>query len=336
MKQPIMNLNKVPAIPEHQAFSDATLTWIARQNLWNLWVPEAFGGVESALQEGLSILQSLARTDGSLGWTVTLCAGANFFVGNLQPDFARQLFNGQPVIMGGSGGVFGTANRLTQGYNLNGHWRYATGAPYLTHFTLNAALTENGEPLTNPDGTEVVKSFVLPANQVTVTEDWQTMGLKATATHSFDVSDVQVDDGQSFTYDKVYLPQPLYKLDFAVFADLTLWVNYIGMAEHLYSETQGCQQSDVRTQLHAAITSANKEVSRLASECEQLAGNHATFDDIVVKAVHNSACASVAELTRAVVGVYPYLGISAASQGNVVNQIFRDYFTATQHHIFHR
>ncbi|NVK54079.1 MAG: acyl-CoA dehydrogenase [Alteromonadaceae bacterium] len=329
-----MNLSKVPDIPEHHRLSRTTLAWITQQNLWNLWVPESFGGVECSLEEGLNTLQTLARHDGSLGWTVTLCAGANFFIGNLQPEYAEKLFNGQPVILGGSGGVFGSASPSNQGYHIQGRWRYATGAPYLTHFTLSAKLTQNGKPVLNQQGGEAVKSFVLPAGQVSVIDDWRTMGLKATATHSFAVQDAYADDIQSFTYDKVYLPQPLYQLDFGVFADLTLWVNYIGMAEHLYAETVESKQLPAREQLKAVIHSANADCQRLAAQCASLKAHNTVFEQSVVRDVHRTACASVAQLNHAIVGLYPYSGIRAASTGSVVNQIFRDYFTATQHHIF--
>ncbi len=134
-------------------FSAEVLDWIAKENLWNLWVPENYGGLESSFSEGLVKLKNLARLDGSLGWTVTLCSGANFFVGNLIPEAAEGIFKAsEKPVLGGSGGVFGTAEKIGEEYLISGKWRYATGAPYLTHFTLNAKILENGKELTNPDG----------------------------------------------------------------------------------------------------------------------------------------------------------------------------------------
>src|SRR5699024_10368812 len=130
------------------------LNWVEKENLWNLWVPKAYGGLECSFSEGLHKLKELAKTDGSLGWTVTLCSGANYFIGNLPKKTAEDIFINpdSPVCMGGSGGVFGTAEKQGDHYLLSGKWRYATGAPYLTHFTLNAEIHENGVQLQNPDG----------------------------------------------------------------------------------------------------------------------------------------------------------------------------------------
>ena len=68
----------------HQKVFDAeTLKAIATAKLWNIWVPKTHGGLELGLTEGLRTLQQLASIDGSLGWTVTLCSGANYFIGNV-------------------------------------------------------------------------------------------------------------------------------------------------------------------------------------------------------------------------------------------------------------
>ena len=196
-------------------------------------MPKKYGGLEFTLTEGLLKLQELARIDGSLGWTVTLCSGANYFIGNLEPETAAQIFKtSKPTILGGSGGVFGTAEKIGDDYKISGTWRYATGANYLTHFTLNAEIYENGKALLNEDGSPKIRSFILPKNDVKIVEDWNTMGLKASVTHSFEVKNVFVSKRFSFIYNEFNQPQDIFKIPFSVFADLTLWVNYVGMVQH--------------------------------------------------------------------------------------------------------
>ncbi len=329
-----MPLSAPPEIEENRQLSASTLSWIAMHNLWNLWVPRDFGGLEVELLDGLRILQSLARTDGSLDWTVTLCAGANYFIGNLKPEFAAELFIGNRVILGGSGGLFGDASKTASGYRLNGQWRYATGAPYLSHFTLNARLLNGTEVLKDKHGQPKFSSFVVPAEQVEVTEDWQTMGLVATATHSFTVQDVDVTEQQGFHYETVFLPQAIYQLNFSVFADLTLWVNYIGMAEHFLSLSSDFVSSSLLQTLQETLTHANQMVETLATECLQVVSDNVNFTEPLVSKVHREASMSVAHISQAITAIYPYTGIKGASQNSAINRVFRDYFTATQHHIF--
>tara|TARA_R110002049_G_scaffold28018_4_gene96627 strand:- start:38475 stop:39503 length:1029 start_codon:yes stop_codon:yes gene_type:complete len=319
-------------------FSVETLQWVEQHDYWNLWVPKKYGGLESTLSEGLKTLKSLARIDGSLGWTVTLCSGANYFIGNLRPEVAQEIFvdKHQPVCFGGSGGVFGTAEKQGENYTISGTWKYATGAPYLSHFTLNAKIMENGEPVLDENREPLIRSFVVPRNQVTVHDDWDTMGMKATATRSFSVNDVVVDPKYSFLYNRFYHPQLIYKIHFSVFADLTLWVNYIGMAEHYLEEASRNLEKCMLTDLTTTINSANKQVDTFVQQIEHLLNEEKSFSIEFIQQVHETASRSVKEISKNIIAIFPLLGIRSCTENTVLNQIFRDYFTATQHHIFSR
>ncbi len=320
-----------------EVFSSEILEWIDKENLWNLWVPKKYGGLEMPFSQGLVKLKELAFVDGSLGWTVTLCSGANYFVGNLVPEAAEEIFlNTSKPVLGGSGGAFGTAEKKGNEYVISGKWRYATGAPYLTHFTLNAKILENGKELLNPDGSQKTLSFVLPKKDVEIIEDWNTMGLKATATQSFVVREVKVPGKFSFIYDKFHLPQPVFKINFSIFADLTLWVNYIGMAQHFYEEASKDREPEKIKVLKNSISEANDLLFSYSEEIEETALGTSHFSQDYIQKVHRSAAGSVNRLSKAIIEVYPLLGVKASRKNSVPNQIFRDYFTATQHHIFHQ
>lgn len=325
-----------PTLFEAPEFSTETLQWITDRNLWNLWVPKAYNGLESSLTEGLKTLQALAKTDGSLGWTVTLCSGANYFIGNLKPDIADQIFlnTKETVCFGGSGGVFGTAEQQGDHYIISGEWRYATGAPYLSHFTLNAKIMSNGNPVLNPDGTPLVYSFVIPKENVAIIKDWDTMGLKATATHSFKVDSVRVSSKQAFVYNQFYLPQPIFKIPFMVFADLTLWVNYLGMAEYFLYEASKILEAKSLEPFYVLLSKTNQRLYKFAERIEQLTASDTTIPEAYIQTIHKTASASVKNMSQVILNTYPLLGIKACNQQHPLNNIFRDYFTATQHHIF--
>lgn len=322
-------LNKL-TLPEE------VLDWIAHNNYWNIWVPRAYGGLEKSFTEGLETLKSLAFIDGSLGWTTTLCSGANFFIGNLKPKVATSLFSTQEnTIFGGSGGLFGTAEKQGDTYLISGIWRYATGAPYLTHFTLNAKIIKNGLPLKHADGSPVFRSFVLPKSQVSIIQDWNTMGLLSTATHSFEVDSARVHQDHSFSYNKQLHSQAIFKIPFALFADLTTWVNYLGMAEHYLQEVRASHQDNLQiTHLSQQLKDANQRLLEYAFSIET-----AIIDDIAItedfqKEVHQYAVETLRQLSKALLDIHPFMGIKASRLDCQLNVIFRDFFTATQHHIF--
>lgn len=335
-KTPMKPLN--PPVLELPEFSDDVLEWIAHNNLWNLWVPKAFNGLELPLTKGLQKLQKLAKIDGSLGWTVTLCSGANYFIGNLQPEASSEIFlsSNKMVCFGGSGGVFGTAEQQGDAYSISGEWHYATGAPYLTHFTLNAKITNKGQPVLHEDGTPLIYSFVIPKEAVTVIKNWNTMGLKATATHSFKLNSVLIASKYTFVYNTCYLPQPIFKIPFSMFADLTLWVNYLGMAEHYLDEAATILEQEILEPFSLLLLKTNQQLYKFAEHIELLTTNETVISEAYIKTIHATASALVKEISNAILNIYPLLGVKACSEQHALNIIFRDYFTATQHHIFSR
>jgi indole-3-acetate monooxygenase len=161
---------------------------IHHERLLQIWVPKRYGGLGLRLKEGLQLLFDWSKIDGSLGWMLTLCSGANFFSRNLKPNIAKELFSNSKTCFGGSGMIGGTAEKQSNGtFLINGLWHFATGAPHLSYFTLNAKLTENENPLLDESGNELIRSFVISKNQTEIIPNWKSMGLKATGTYSFKV-----------------------------------------------------------------------------------------------------------------------------------------------------
>lgn len=187
-----------------------------------------------SLPEGLKIEEALARIDGSLGWTITLCSGATQFIGYLPAELSEKVFRNGKVCFGGSGAVTGTAIETEDGYTINGFWKYATGAPYCTHFTANCLIKKNGKELLNKKGEPVYKSFLFTKDEVQIFKDWNTMGLRATASDSFSVKDLKITKERSFIIDPNHstLPGLIYQYPFLQFAETTLAVNISGIALH--------------------------------------------------------------------------------------------------------
>ncbi|MCP3704249.1 MAG: hypothetical protein GY954_15135, partial [Alteromonas sp.] len=139
---------------------------------------------------------------------------------------------------------------------------------------------------------------------------------------------------QGFHYETVFLPQAIYQLNFSVFADLTLWVNYIGMGEHFLALSSNSVSPSHLYTLQDTLTHANLRVENLAEECLQVVREKVDFTEQLVNKVHREASMSVVNISKAITAIYPYTRIKGASQNTALNRVFRDYFTATQHHIF--
>jgi alkylation response protein AidB-like acyl-CoA dehydrogenase len=323
------------------------LAIIYREGWFKMFVPKALGGMELSLPEGLRMEEALARVDGSLGWTVTLCSGATMFVGYLDQVAAAEIFKDPAVCFGGSGQPSGVASVVDGGYIINGSWKYATGAPHLSIFTANCIIEKEGTTLMDANGREVVRSFFFERQEVQIIEDWHTMGLKATAGHSFEVKELFVPDSRSFIIsgEAATLKHPVYHYPFLPFAEATLAVNTLGMTLHfldlcseLFEGRRKKHVTDIAAMLDRKLAEDRETVMGLrtifynAVECSwaELLVNGITGNEALEEV--GSICREMVVACRAVVlELYPYCGMAGADTGTDINRVWRDLFTASQH-----
>src|SRR5438067_13322496 len=81
-----------------------------RRGWLRMLAPSDVGGAELALPEVVRLEEAVARVDGSVAWTLTLCAGAGWFAGFLPPDLARAILATRRVCLAGSGAPTGYAD----------------------------------------------------------------------------------------------------------------------------------------------------------------------------------------------------------------------------------
>lgn len=307
--------------------TDGQLAIIQQAGWFKLFVPESLGGLGMDLPQAVRLEEALAGIDGSLGWTVTLCAGANWFVGFFDTAVRETVFADPAVCLGGSGQASGQAERRASGYRVNGSWRYATGAPHLTHFTANAVVTGSGE----------TRSFLLTAADVAVLSDWNTFGLKATASHSFVVSNRIVDEAWTFRIlpEEARLDDPVYRYPFLQLAETTLAANTLGMGRHFLfcAADSGAPETVVRM----AATAVDEVGVAFYDALDQSWAELLTVGEIrpeILERVSSCSRRLVADVHRQVLQVFPYTGMVGADASAEINRVWRDLFTASQHALF--
>ncbi|MBO9632524.1 MAG: acyl-CoA dehydrogenase [Chitinophagaceae bacterium] len=313
----------------------AQLDLILRNNWFNLFVPKANNGLELSLPEALQLEEALAWVDGSFGWTVTLCSGANFFIGFLEPGIAAELFQDPKVCFAGSGAATGTAELKADGYHIAGHWKYATGAPHATVFTCVCNLKENGQLLKDGNGEAATAAFWLYPSEVKLQNDWHMMGMKATASQSFETGPVVVPTHRRFTIDPAYaiLSQPVFRYPFLQFAEATLCVNFSGMAmrflELYLQQTTAPDASAI--QLQREILQARDIFYEKIEQSWKSLKEAAHISDPLLTEISKRSRALYAVCGKLMQTLYPAMGMRAAESGTEANRIWRNYFTASQH-----
>ncbi len=320
---------------------------IIYQYKWfNLFVPTAFGGLELDLVEGLQIQEQLAALDGSLGWTVTLVSGANAFFGFFEPEQRALIYNHERVCCAGSGAIKGVAREIEGGYLINGQWNYVTGAAHATIFTANCHIEREGQLVVDQSGTPIYKSFFFTAAEVNPIRDWNGMGMKATSSHSFSVTDLKVSLQKAFSIaaNATYSNLLIYQYPFAASAILTITANHLGMHRHFLELAKPILYRDKNTDMLALRqqlwVDAHTEFQRYRTEFYRLANSSwlelqesDELSEQCIQQIQLHCKTLVKEGREALLKIYPHLGMMAANKETELNRVLRDLLTASQHSI---
>jgi alkylation response protein AidB-like acyl-CoA dehydrogenase len=323
----------------------AQLQLIYDQQWFNLLAPAVYGGLQTSLPKLVEIEEALSWADGSLGWVITLCCGAGWFGGFLEPGIAKQIYTNPKACFAGSGAATGTAKITSEGYMINGSWKYASGVHHATHITVNCNIMSDNEAVLNADGTPLILPFVLDRKDVKLLSGWKYIGMIATGSDAYEVSGLYVDKSRCFKIDAAdaVIDAPLYRYPFLQLAEATLAANLSGMAVHF---TDLCmpafknKATNIRRVKEANIAIMDKA---LLTATAQLNNVRAIFFEAVkaswnepenteaLKTVSYTSRVLAKTARECVDELYPYCGLMAASPDTEINRVWRDLHTASQH-----
>jgi len=320
-----------------------------QENWFKLFVPKIYGGAGKKLPEILRLEEELAEADGSLGWTVTLCAGAGWFAGFLNPELATEIFANREVCFAGSGAVGGVAVKTARGYLVNGKWNYASGALHATVFTANCTLkNESGDDLLDENGMPEIKSFILKKEEVNILPGWSYFGLIATGSHAFEVIDLHVPENRTFKINQhIEVADSGFDYPFLQLAETTLAVNTLGMTKHFVELAENAfnLRTGLKRYTDEQVLFFNGELNRCKTEVQNLRRIfYSTFDEswhALIKEgnIGTEKLAEVSAISRKLAHVcwkaadrlFPYCGLEAAKKESEINRVWRDIHTASQH-----
>lgn len=323
---------------------------IYEQEWFKLYVPEVYGGPGKKLPEILRLEEELAYYDGSLAWTVTLCSGAAWFAGFLDSALAEEVFADRTVCFAGSGAVGGTAKQTPNGYLINGHWKYASGALHATIFTANCQLQDaSGNDILDAEGKPSIKSFILKKEEVNILSGWSYFGLVATGSHAFDVNRMEVPANRSFTINEnisVAVDEG-FDYPFIQLAETTLAVNSLGMARRFVDLVRDgfFNRSGFKRYTTEQVSFFENELTMCDYTLNTVREHFyqafdLSWDQLIgVGEIAEETLAEVSRLSRelahqsriVVDTLYPYAGLEAAKKETELNRVWRDLHTASQH-----
>ena len=159
-----------------------TVTALDETGVFRALVPSGLGGGEVTPAELRIAIEKIASADGAAGWCAAIGATAGLAAAYLPEQEGRALFAGEGVI---PAGVFAPRGRLSPAgegaFELSGRWPLGSGVGHSTVVGLGALDPERG-PL----------YALVPRADVEVIETWDSLGLRATASHDVATTAVTV------------------------------------------------------------------------------------------------------------------------------------------------
>jgi alkylation response protein AidB-like acyl-CoA dehydrogenase len=149
------------------------------------YVPRSHGGDEMWPDEGLTVIEELARADASLAWVAAVGSEGPSFYAYLPADTYDKIYAGGPdVIHSGVINPTGKAVKVEGGYRFSGRWGFASGSNNADYICIHGVL----------DGGQGTRLGVVPARELRIDDVWHVSGLKGTASNDIVVNDLFVPD----------------------------------------------------------------------------------------------------------------------------------------------
>lgn len=304
-------------------------------------VPRSHGGDESELVDYLTMVEELARADGSVGWTVMLGAASTVMLGLLPPASFDAVYADPDVILAGTFNPTGRATPVDGGFQVAGQWSFASGCQHAHWFIAHCRVDDGRMP--------PLRMMVLPAAEVEIVDTWSTIGMCGTGSHDFTVDDVFVPDQWSYSvFEPPELDFPLLRIPELCLSSMAMASVAVGIAAGalrdivdlaagkvtLFADSELAANPLFRNQVGAAaaaLRAARTLLHHDAAEAWTMAQERIEFDDSVRARFRSGTTWITATAARVVDIAYRAGGGSALYSRSPLQRRLRDIHTLTQH-----
>jgi alkylation response protein AidB-like acyl-CoA dehydrogenase len=203
--------------------------------------PRSHGGLGADLQTAMRLFETLARADGSVGWTVMIGAGSWCDLAALpRPSFDALFAAGPDMITAGAFNPTGTITPVDGGYRVTGRWGFASGCEHADWFFGNCVAGV-------VDGMPQLRMAVFPAADVVIEDTWHVSGLAGTGSHHFHVHDLFVAADRTFVplHDEPVLDEPIVRIPPPAMISVVIASVAVGIAQGALDEVVALAQSKV-------------------------------------------------------------------------------------------
>ena len=338
------------AIESTRRIPEPLLARLHASRLLRMLLPRSAGGDQTEPGTYVLAVEEIARHDASVAWNVFVANSSALIAAFLELDVARTIFADARTIIAWGPPNATRATAVAGGYRVSGTWDFASGCRNANWMGAHCHVVEtDGSLRLNHLGRPAIRTLLFPAEQATLLDTWNTIGLRGTASDSYSVADLFVPEAYSTTREDPSLRRergPLYAFTmqglYAVgVASVALGIaramldEFIGLALRKTPRALGRLADNAVVQADVARAEARLGAAR-AYLLETLASIYAHADDVDPIDIADRARVRLA-CTNAIHGAievadftYKAAGVDAIFPGSPFERRFRDIHTLSQ------
>jgi len=190
----------VDTIERTQAIPEPLLSQIHEARLARMLLPTSVGGDQLPPWVYLSAIEEIARHDGSVGWNLFVANSATLIAPFIPLETAREIYADPRTVIAWGPPNACKAQAVPGGYRVSGEWNFASGSRQANWMGAHCPVVEpDGSLRQNRFGRPTIRTLLFRKEHATPIADWNTLGMRGTASESYSVSELFVPESHSGT-----------------------------------------------------------------------------------------------------------------------------------------
>ena len=181
---------------EHtQTIPEPLWSQVVQARMPRLLLPRSVGGDQVEPWIYMRAIEEISRFDGSLGWNLFVANSAALIAPFIPLESARTIYAVPRAAIAWGPPNQHKAIAVPGGYRITGEWHFASGCRQATWMGAHAQVVEpDGTLRLNRFGRPTVRTLLYPAEHAVHIEDWNTLGMRGTASEGYTLNNLFVPE----------------------------------------------------------------------------------------------------------------------------------------------
>ncbi len=211
-----------PGIDRGRRLPASLLDALHGRRMFRMLLPKPYGGLETPPPLFFRTISEVARHDGSTAWCLCQANGCAMAAAYLAPEIAEEMWGGDPAAVLAWGPGPAEAREVEGGYRATARIAFASGARHATWLGAHMPVVDGqGERRRMPDGSPLIRTFLMPASSIEIEDIWNTIGLRGTASDGYTLKDCFVPAAYTTVRDEADFRQ--YEAPLYLFASMNMY-----------------------------------------------------------------------------------------------------------------